>query len=102
MTPVATPIDADNLRIRHEFLAMPGMCLSVPQAARLLGVSVSHAAAMLAVMEQEGFLIYTADSQYRRAHHLLRSCAGDGADRRDAGGCGGRVLSSSRKIPQPR
>jgi hypothetical protein len=71
MFAVAAPIDADTLRMRHEFLAMPGMCLAVPQAARLLGISLSHAADMLDVMEQEGFLIHTADGQYRRAQPLL-------------------------------
>ena len=71
MVAVAEPIDADTLRIRHEFLAMPGMCLAVPEAAHLLGVSLSHAADMLEVMEQEGFLIHTADGQYRRAEPLL-------------------------------
>lgn len=67
MIAAAAPIDADTLRIRHEFLAMPGMRLAVPQAARLLGVSLHHAAQMLDVLEQEGFLIHTLDGQYRRA-----------------------------------
>jgi len=61
------PIDADTLRIRHEFLEMPGMCLAVPQAARLLGVSWAHAAEMLGVLEEEGFLVHAPDGQYRRA-----------------------------------
>jgi hypothetical protein len=71
MIVVSTPLDADTLRIRHEFLAMPGLCLAVPQAARLLGVSSSHAAEMLAVLEEEDFLVHTPDGQYRRAEPLL-------------------------------
>ena len=63
----SNPIDADTLRIRHEFLAMPGMCLAIPQAARLLGVSPAHAAEMLHVLEDEGFLVQAPDGQYRRA-----------------------------------
>jgi hypothetical protein len=71
MIAVSTPIDADTLRIRHEFLAMPGMWLAVPQAARLLGVSLNHAAEMLDVLEEEGFLIHTPDGHYRRAQPLM-------------------------------
>jgi hypothetical protein len=71
MIAVSAPIDADTLRIRHEFLAMPGMRLAVPQAARLLGVSLHHAAEMLDLLEAEGFLIHTPDGQYRRAQPLM-------------------------------
>jgi DNA-binding IclR family transcriptional regulator len=46
---------------------MPGMCLAIPQAARLLGVSPAHAAEMLHVLEDEGFLVQAPDGQYRRA-----------------------------------
>lgn len=67
MIALSKPIDADTLRIRHEFLAMPGMRLAVPQAARLLGVSPAHAAEMLHVLEEEGFLVHAPDGQYRRA-----------------------------------
>ena len=70
MMTVSLPTDADALRIRHEFVALPGMCLAVPQAARLLGVSSDHAADMLEALEEEGFLIHTADGQYRRAEPL--------------------------------
>ena len=71
MIAVSTPIDADTLRIRHEYLAMPGMCLAVPQTARLLGVSQHHAAEMLRLLEEEGFLIHTPDDRYRRAQPLM-------------------------------
>ena len=43
----ADAIDADVLRIRHEFLDMPGLALTVPQTARLYDLSASHARAML-------------------------------------------------------
>ena len=71
MIAVSTPIDADTLRIRHEYLAMPGMCLAVQQTARLLGVSQNHAAEMLHLLEEEGFLIHTPDGRYRRAQPLM-------------------------------
>ena len=71
MIAVSTPIDADTLRIRHEYLAMPGMCLAVQQTARLLGVSQNHAAGMLHLLEEEGFLIHTPDGRYRRAQPLM-------------------------------
>ena len=71
MMTVSLPIDADAVRIRHEFVALPGMCLAVRQAARLLGVSSDRATDMLDALEDEGFLIHTADGQYRRAEPLM-------------------------------
>ena len=67
---LAEPVEADVLRIRHEFLDLPGLALTVPQAARLVGVAVPHAAAMLALLEREGFLESSLDARevvvYRR------------------------------------
>lgn len=66
MIAFASAIDADVLRIRHEFLDMPGLVLTVAQTARLYSLSTAHAKMMLDTLEAEGFLFSVADS-YRRA-----------------------------------
>ena len=63
----ADAIDADVLRIRSEFLDMPGLVLTVPQTARLYGLSTSHARAMLDTLEEEGFLVAGPNGVYRRS-----------------------------------
>jgi DNA-binding GntR family transcriptional regulator len=63
----ADAIDADVLRIRHEFLDMPGLVLTVPQTARLYDLSTSHARAMLDTLEAEGFLVSGPNGVYRRS-----------------------------------
>ena len=40
VTTLARPVDGDLLRLRTEFLAMPGLCLTARQTARLLSVRV--------------------------------------------------------------
>ena len=67
MVTVAAPIDADQLRLRHEFLSMPGLTLTVSQTARLLDVRCRHAEELLAALEAEGFLTHTRSGMYRRA-----------------------------------
>jgi Fic family protein len=66
MISFASAIDADVLRIRHEFLELPGLVLTVAQTARLYSLSTAHAKIMLDTLETEGFLVSAADS-YRRA-----------------------------------
>jgi hypothetical protein len=66
MITVAAAIDADALRIRHEFLEIPALRLTVAQAARLLAIRSDHAAAMLEALEETGFLIRTSSGAYRR------------------------------------
>ena len=63
----ADAIEADVLRIRSEFLDLPGLVLTVPQTARLYGLSTSHARALLATLEDEGFLVAGPNSVYRRS-----------------------------------
>ena len=67
MSTVASPIDLDALRLRNEFLAMPGLTVNVAQVARLLGVRAEHAAKTLAELEREQLLTHTANGSYRRA-----------------------------------
>ena len=45
MIVTAEPTDLDALRVRNEFLAVPGLIISVPQVARMLGLRSQHAAA---------------------------------------------------------
>jgi hypothetical protein len=43
-------------RARAEYLEMPGLCLTVPQAARLFGVSAQESQRVLAELTHGGFL----------------------------------------------
>jgi len=67
MIVTAEPIDLDALRIRNEFLAMPGLTISAPQVARMLGLRSEQAAAILETLAHEHFLTQTANGGYRRA-----------------------------------
>ena len=67
MIALAGAIDADVLRIRHEFLEMPGLVLTVAQTARLYALSTTHAKALLEALESEGFLAGGPNGTYRRA-----------------------------------
>jgi hypothetical protein len=66
MLVLADAIDADVLRVRHEFLDLPGLVLTVPQTARLYGWSTSHARAMLDTLKAEGFLVVGCNGAYHR------------------------------------
>ncbi len=63
MITIADPIEADALRIRHEFLQTPDLELTVPQVAALLGVSMVHASDLLRTLEREGFLKSRVESR---------------------------------------
>jgi predicted transcriptional regulator of viral defense system len=67
MITMGSAIDADLLRLRHEFLAMPALVLTAMQAARLLDVRVEHAVEILATLEEEGWLIRSPAGTYRRS-----------------------------------
>ena len=67
MISIADAIDADALRIRHEFLDMPGLALTVAQTAKLYSLSTSHAQALLDSLVTEGFLVGDAGSRYCRS-----------------------------------
>jgi response regulator of citrate/malate metabolism len=67
MITLAKPIDADTLRVRHEFLAMPGLVLTAAQTARLYALSTAHAKALLETLEEEHFLMSDPNGVYRRA-----------------------------------
>jgi hypothetical protein len=67
MIVAAAPTDLDSLRVRNEFLDMPGLSLSVPQVARLLGLRSEHAATILETLVSEQFLTQAPAGSYRRA-----------------------------------
>jgi hypothetical protein len=65
------PIDQDALRLRREFLEMPGLNLTVAQVARLLDLRLDRVAAMLEVLEDERFLV-RSENGYRAADTLTQ------------------------------
>jgi hypothetical protein len=66
MITIASPVDADLLRLRDEFLSMPALVLTATQTARLLDIRVEHAVEILTTMEEEGWLIRLPTGAYRR------------------------------------
>jgi len=67
MIAFADAIDADALRVRHEFLDMPGLVLTVAQTARLYALSTAHAKTLLEALEADGFLVSGPNGSYRRS-----------------------------------
>ena len=66
MIVIAEPIDADVLRIRHEFLTLPELQASVESCGLLLNIPQRHAVRILETLVTEGFLDRTADGAYVR------------------------------------
>jgi hypothetical protein len=66
LTSVAAPVDTDLHRLRREFLAMPGLCLTDRQTARLLSVCEDKARALLDALRAEGMLVRNGGGLYRR------------------------------------
>lgn len=64
MIACAEPIDADVLRVRHEFLTRPDLHASVDAVARLVDVSPRHAALILDTLVHEEFLEQAPDGRY--------------------------------------
>lgn len=54
-------------RIRAEFMEMPGLTLTLPQAARLWGLTAVRAEAVLTELAGRGFLARDPRGSYRRA-----------------------------------
>ena len=54
-------------RIRGEFLEMPGMRLTGPQAQRLWGLDAAACEALLDMLVDAGFLVRTSDGAVMRA-----------------------------------
>ena len=64
-TQAVNELPALVLRARAEFSEMPGMCLTVAQAARLWHVTPDYAERLLSDLVQIGFLV-RRDGQHRR------------------------------------
>lgn len=54
-------------RIRAEYLEMPGLVLTPPQAARLWGEDVRQMARLLVDLVRDGFLVRNEKGAYRRS-----------------------------------
>ena len=67
MITFAEAIDADTLRVRHEFLAQPDLSVSADVIATMIGVPTRHASAILESLVFERFLARTADGRYIRS-----------------------------------
>ena len=76
MLTIAAPVETDLLRLRNEFLAMPGLSLTVPQAARLLSVGESDAHALLDALVAEGLLVDAGKGIYRSVRKGLSGLPG--------------------------
>ena len=59
-------ITALTRRVRGVYEEMPGMCLTLPQARRLLGLDQQICADILSTLIDRGFLRRTADGRYVR------------------------------------
>ena len=75
MIVAAAPTDLDSLRLRNEFLEIPGLRISVSQVARLLGLRSEHAAAILETLVSEQFLTQAPAGSYQRAMTVARGRA---------------------------
>lgn len=53
-------------RVRSEYREMPGLCLSLAQASRLLGLDRSHCSDVFRALVHDGFLRETS-----RGHYVL-------------------------------
>lgn len=51
-------------RIRNEFQEMPGLCLTLEQAARLWNLDLQTSQMALHMLEEEGFLARTGDGRF--------------------------------------
>jgi len=59
-------LSADLARIRSEYIEMPGLVLTLPQAARLWGFGPRRAAELLTVLQDAGFRACDNKALYRR------------------------------------
>lgn len=66
MMTLATTSDRLLERVRGEFNEMPGLILTIPQAARLWGVTTPEAQDVLAELVHGGFLARNPRGLYRR------------------------------------
>jgi len=66
MITIAEPIDADTLRVRHEFLTRPGLLVSADVVAEVFNLPLRHALVILESLVLERFLVRSPDGRYKR------------------------------------
>lgn len=66
LTMAITSSQGLRTRIVTEYREMPTLCLTIPQAARLLQIPAKECAEMFADLERRGFLCCVAEKFYRR------------------------------------
>ena len=59
-------MSSDVARIRKEYVEMPGLVLTLPQAVRLWAMSESRSELLLSMLVETGFLICEEKTVYRR------------------------------------
>jgi predicted transcriptional regulator of viral defense system len=64
-------IEDECVRLQGEFAAMPGLCLTVVQVARLLDIDRKSATDVLCRLEADGVLMRTGAGVYRSAAPLM-------------------------------
>jgi hypothetical protein len=70
MTPEQTGSREDVLRrVQGEFLEMPGLRLTQPQARRLWGLDAAMCDALLSALVDANFLFRTRDGAFMRVEH---------------------------------
>ena len=77
MTPEPARREYDEVlrRVQGEFLEMPGLRLSEPQARRLWGLDAEQCAALLRDLVDAKFLFKTRDGAFMRAEHTTMARA---------------------------
>jgi hypothetical protein len=77
MTPEPTHVIEETLRrVQGEFLEMPGLRLTEPQARRLWGLDRDACAALLSALVDANFLFMTRDGAFMRVEQPTRLRAG--------------------------
>ena len=71
MTPEPTLNDEVLRRVQGEFLEMPGLRLTEPQARRLWGLDPDSCAVLLRALVDARFLFETRDGAFMRVEHAL-------------------------------
>ena len=67
MTLSATQIETLVMRVKTEYVEMPGLSLTLPQAQRLLGLDGVTCQTLLRDLVDSGFLVSTSNGRFRLA-----------------------------------
>ena len=77
----ARPVDDVLRRVQGEFLEMPGLRLTEPQARRLWGLDPVSCSALLEALIDAKFLFRTRDGAFMRVEHATPMKATSGSRR---------------------